>query len=215
MNEVTESRRRFIASFAAMGLSTTLLPGILWAKMEQAGTPLTSAMLKDAAALAGLEFSDAELGEMLKGVNQNLQRYEAMQAIHIPNDTAPPFYFSPITAGMKVDRSAQPLRFSTPKDVKRPADLEQLAFWPVAALAQLLKTRAVTSVELTQMYLARLKKHNGKINCVVSFLDDLAMSQAKQADAEIAAGHYKGPLHGMPWGAKDIIAVKGYKTTWG
>ena len=99
--------------------------------------------------------------------------------------------------------------------MKRPANLEDCAFWPVVQLAQLLKTRQVTSVELTQMYLARLHKYNDKLNCVVTFLDDVALAQAKQADAEIAAGKYKGPLHGIPWGAKDIIAVKGYKTTWG
>jgi len=82
-------------------------------------------------------------------------------------------------------------------------------------LAQLIKSRAVTSTELTEMYLGRLHKYNSQINCVVTFLDDVAREQARQADAEIAAGKYRGPLHGIPWGAKDIIAVKGYKTTWG
>src|SRR5689334_23413878 len=115
---------------------------------------------------------------------------------------------------MKVNRTREPLRFSTPS-VKRPANLEDAAFWPVTHLAQLVKSRQVTSVELTQMYLARLHKYNEKLNCVVTFLDDVGMAQAKQADAEIAAGKYKGPLHGIPWGAKDIIAVKGFKTTWG
>src|SRR5689334_12977066 len=115
---------------------------------------------------------------------------------------------------MKVNRTREPLRFSTPS-VKRPANLEDAAFWPVTHLAQLVKSRQVTSVELTQMYLARLHKYNEKLNCVVTFLDDVGMAQAKQADSEIAAGRYKGPLHGIPWGAKDIISVKGYKTTWG
>ena len=134
--------------------------------------------------------------------------------MHIPNDVAPPFYFSPIVPGMKVNRTREPLRFST-QVVKRPANLEDVAFWPVVQLAQLIRTRQVTSLELTEMYLGRLHKYNDKLNCVVTFLDDVALAQAKQADAEIAAGKYKGPLHGIPWGAKDIIAVKGYKTTWG
>ena len=82
-------------------------------------------------------------------------------------------------------------------------------------LAQLIKTKQATSTELTELYLARLHQHNPTLNCAVTILDDLALAQAKQADAEIAAGKYKGPLHGIPWGAKDIIAVKGYKTTWG
>ena len=115
---------------------------------------------------------------------------------------------------MTVNRKREPLRFS-PTAVKRPANLEDAAFWPVTHLAHLLRTRQVTSVELTQMYLARLHKYNDKLNCVVTFLDDLALAQAKQADADFAAGKHKGPLHGVPWGAKDIIAVKGHKTTWG
>ncbi len=73
----------------------------------------------------------------------------------------------------------------------------------------------MTSVQLTEMYLARLHRYNPKLNNVVTFLDDVAMAQARQADSEIAAGKYKGPLHGIPWGAKDIISVKGYTTTWG
>jgi Asp-tRNA(Asn)/Glu-tRNA(Gln) amidotransferase A subunit family amidase len=99
--------------------------------------------------------------------------------------------------------------------VKRPANLEDVAFWPVTHLAQLIKSKQVTSTELTRMYLDRLHRLNPKLNCVVTFLDELGLAQAKLADAEIAAGRYKGPLHGIPWGAKDIIAVKGYKTTWG
>jgi Asp-tRNA(Asn)/Glu-tRNA(Gln) amidotransferase A subunit family amidase len=115
---------------------------------------------------------------------------------------------------MKVNRVRQPFRFSAPR-VKRPANLEDVAYWPIIQLSQLIRTRQVTSVELTQMYLARLHRHNDKLNCVVTFLDDVALTQAKQADAEIKSGKYKGPLHGIPWGAKDIIAVKGHKTTWG
>jgi Asp-tRNA(Asn)/Glu-tRNA(Gln) amidotransferase A subunit family amidase len=164
--------------------------------------------------LAGLTFSDEDQKAMLQAANQNLARYEEVRAIHIPNDVAPPFYFSALTPGMKVNRTREPLRFSAPV-VKRPANLEDVAFWPIVQLAQLVKSRQVTSVELTDMYLKRLHQYNAKLNCVVTFLDDVAKAQAKQADAEIAAGRYKGPLHGIPWGAKDIIAVKGYKTTWG
>ncbi len=214
-----ESRRRFLSFFSGIGLGGTLLPGVLWAQLQQAGStasaqPITHPMLKDALALSGLTFDDADTQAMLQAANQNLTRYEDVRKIPIPNDVSPPFYFSAITPGMKVNRARAALRFSAPR-VKRPANLEDVAFWPVTQLAQLIRTRQVTSVELTQMYLARLHRYNDKLNCVVTFLDDLALAQAKQADAEIAAGKYKGPLHGIPWGAKDIIAVKGYKTTWG
>ena len=99
--------------------------------------------------------------------------------------------------------------------MKRPANLEDVAFWPVRHLAELVRTKQVTSLELTEMYLARLHRYNPLLNNVVTFLDDYGRAEAKRADSEIAAGKYKGPLHGIPWGAKDIISVKGHPTTWG
>jgi Asp-tRNA(Asn)/Glu-tRNA(Gln) amidotransferase A subunit family amidase len=211
-----ENRRRFLTYFSAAGFGSSLLPGALWAEMQQdAATPrVTDEMLKNALAVAGLTFSDEDRKAVLQGVNRSLTGFEDVRKLDIPNDVAPPFYFSSIVPGMKVNRTREPLHFSSPV-VKRPANLEDVAFWPVVQLAQLIKTKQVTSLELTEMYLARLHKYNGKLNCVVTFLDDVAIAQAKRADAEIAAGKYKGPLHGIPWGAKDIIAVRGYKTTWG
>ena len=215
MTITEETRRRFLGCFAGTGAAGTLLPGVLWAQMQNDGAQkITPEMLKDALAVAGLSFSDDDQKAMLQAVNRNLTSYDALRDLHIPNDIAPPFYFSAIVPGMKVNRTREPLHYSTP-NVKRPANLEDVAFWPITQLAQLIKTRQVTSTELTQMYLARLHKYNEKLNCVVTFLDEVALAQAKQADGEIAAGKYKGPLHGIPWGAKDIIAVKGYKTTWG
>lgn len=210
-----ESRRRFLGFFSGLGLGATLLPGVLWAQMQQEGEQkITAPMLADALALSGLNFSEEDQKAMLQAANQNLIRYEEVRKTHIPNDVSPPFYFSSITPGMKVNRLRQPIRFSTLK-VKRPANIEEMAFWPVTHLSHALRSRQVTSVQLTEMYLGRLHKYNDKLNCVVTFLDDLALAQAKQADAEMAAGKHRGPLHGVPWGAKDIIAVKGYKTTWG
>ena len=210
-----EHRRRFLAYFSGAGLGGTLLPGVLWAQaQDEPSQKVTVEMLKNALALSGLSFSEEDQKAMLQGVNRNLTTYEEVRNLHIPNDVAPPFYFSAIVPGIKVNRIREPLRFSTPI-VKRPAQIEDVAFWPITQLSQLIKTKQVTSVELTQMYLARLHRFNDKLNCVVTFLDDVAMAQAKQADADLASGRYKGPLHGIPWGAKDIITVKGFKTTWG
>jgi hypothetical protein len=103
---------------------------------------------------------------------------------------------------------------SKPPLVTRPANLEEAAFWPVTHLSQLIKTRQVRSVELTEMYLDRLKRYDDKLKFVVTLTPDLAMEQAKRADAKIAVGRYRGPLHGIPWGAKDLISKRGYKTTW-
>lgn len=215
MNATNEARRRFLACLSGIGLGGTLLPGVLWAQVQQSGTQqVTQEMLKDALTISGLSFPEEDQKAMLQSVNQNLAKFEEVRNLHIPNDVSPPFHFSPLVPGMKVNRTRQPFRISTPA-VKRPANLEDVAFWPLTQLAQLIKTRQATSVELTNMYLARLHKYNEKLNCVVTFLDEPAMAQAKQADADIAAGKHKGPLHGIPWGAKDIIAVRGFKTTWG
>jgi Asp-tRNA(Asn)/Glu-tRNA(Gln) amidotransferase A subunit family amidase len=210
-----ESRRRFLGFFSGVGLGGTLLPGVLWTQVQQEEAQrITQPMLTDALALSGLTFTEEEQKALLQSANQNLTRYEDIRKTHIPNDVAPPFYFSPLVPGMKVNRVKLPVRFSTPR-VRRPANLEEVAFWPITQLSQLVRTRQVTSLELTEMYLGRLHRHNEKLNCVVTFLDDLARTQARQADAEIKAGRHRGPLHGIPWGAKDIIAAKGYKTTWG
>jgi Asp-tRNA(Asn)/Glu-tRNA(Gln) amidotransferase A subunit family amidase len=210
-----ETRRRFLAHFAGMGVGSTLLPGVLWGQMQQSGADeVTREMLRGALAVAGLDFDEEQEEEMLQGVNRSLARYEALREISVPNDVSPPFHFSPLVPGMTVDRAAHPFRMSSPV-VSRPANLEEVAFWPVTHLGQLLRTRQVTSVELTRMYLERLHRYNGSLNCVVTFLDELALQQARQADQEMAAGQIRGPLHGIPWGAKDIIAVKGHPTTWG
>lgn len=209
------ARRRFLAQCSSLGIGGTLLPGMLWADVVQSGgQPITADMLSHAIAMAGLSFSDEDQKAMLEAVNQNLTRFQELRAIDIPNDVSPPFHFSALVPGMTLDRKVLPFKMSTPA-VKRPATLDEVAFWPVVQLAQLVKTKQVTSTELTRMYLDRLHRYNPLLNCAVTILDDLALAQATQADAEIAAGKYRGPLHGIPWGAKDIIAVKGYKTTWG
>src|SRR5262245_31604615 len=216
MTELNATRRRFMAHFASIGLGSTLAPGILWARMQDTGAKtITLEMVDDAMKLSGLDFTEAELKSMVDAANQNLTRYQEWRAIHIPNDVSPPFHFSAIVPGMEINKAKLPFKLSAAPSVKRPANLEDVAFWPVRHLAELLRTRQVTSLELTRMYLDRLHRYNEKLNNVVTFLDDVGIAEAKRADAEIAAGHYKGPLHGIPWGAKDIISVKGYPTTWG
>jgi Asp-tRNA(Asn)/Glu-tRNA(Gln) amidotransferase A subunit family amidase len=216
MSDLNETRRRFMTYFASAGLGATLAPGIVWARMQDAGTTtITLEMITEAMKLSGITLTEAERKAMVESANQNLKRYEEIRAIHVPNDVSPPFHFSAIVPGMKVDKRAQPFVLSTPPPIKRPANLEDAAFWPLRHLAELVRTRQVTSLELTEMYLTRLHRYNGLLNNVVTFLDDYGRTEARRADAEIAAGKYKGPLHGIPWGAKDIISVAGFKTTWG
>src|SRR5262249_50922828 len=199
-----DTRRRFMTHFAGLGLGATLAPGVLWARMQDQGADrITLDMVTDALKLAGIDATEEERRSMVAGANQALGRYEAVRQMDIPNDVSPPFHFSALVPGITVDRSKRVFRLSAPPAIRRPANLEDVAFWPVRQLAELIRTRKVTSLELTEMYLARLHRYNATLNNVVTFLDDVGRAQATQADAEIAAGKYLGPLHGIPWGAKD------------
>ncbi len=211
-----DQRRRFLAYFASAGLSSTLLPGVLWAQaQEQPAAQISLDMLEKAERIAGLELTREEREMLLDGVNHHLADYQQLRQIPLPNSVVSCLRFSPVLPGMMFDTVRRPMKMDRPTDVKRPANLEDVAFWPVTRLAQLLRTRQVRSVELTEMYLGRLQRYDDKLKFVITLTGGLAMEEAKQADAEIRAGHYRGPLHGIPWGAKDLISKKGYRTTWG
>jgi Asp-tRNA(Asn)/Glu-tRNA(Gln) amidotransferase A subunit family amidase len=123
--------------------------------------------------------------------------------------------FDPVLPGMTFETVRKPLRMSNAPTVAVTNNIEDLAFASVRELAELVRTKKVSSLALTEMYLQRLKKYDPTLKFVVTLTADRALTQAKQADGEIAAGKYRGPLHGIPWGAKDLLATKGYKTTWG
>ena len=216
MKTLDTTRRRFMATFAGAGLGSTLVPGVVWARVQDSGTSrVTLAMVNEALKLSGIEIGEEEKTSLVETANRNLAGYEEIRKLHIPPDVSPPFHFSPLVPGMPVNKTRQPIRLSAAPNVKRPSNLEDVAFWPLRNLGELIRTKQVTALELTDMYLARLHRYNPLLNNVVTFLDDYGRAEARRADAEIAAGKYKGPLHGIPWGAKDIISVKGYKTTWG
>src|SRR5688572_25995764 len=183
MPDVVETRRRFMAHFAGIGLGTTLAPGILWARMQDAGTStITLEMVSDALRLSGIDLSEADRKAMVDSANQNLTRYKELRKITIPNDVSPPYHFSAIVPGIEVNKAKLPFRLSAAPAVKRPANLEDVAFWPVRHLAELVRTRQVTSLELTDMYLGRLHRHNAVLNNVVTFLDDYGRAEARRAD---------------------------------
>jgi Asp-tRNA(Asn)/Glu-tRNA(Gln) amidotransferase A subunit family amidase len=209
-------RRQFVSYFGALGFSSSPLPVVLWETLQaQGGQQITEQMLADAAAVTGYAFSAQQLGAMLEGVNENLTRYRDLRALRIDNSVAPPLYFNPVLPGMPIDRARVGIHISQAPPVVRPRNLEEVAHWPVLHLAHLVQSRQVRSIELTEMYLDRCRRLNGSLNCVVTLTEDRARRQARDADTEIAQGRYRGPLHGIPWGAKDIIAAKGYPTTWG
>ena len=209
----TLDRRRFMAYCSAAGLGGAV-PATLWAQAQQEGA-VTTTMLATAEEVIGLEFSDEERELMLQGLNRNLNSYRALREHDIPNSVAPAFSFNPVLPGMVLPTEQRPFRYTRPVGVTRPSNLEALAFESVTVLSELIRTKQVTSTELTQMYLARLKRHDATLFCVISLTEERALRQARQADAEIAQGNYRGPLHGIPWGAKDLLSVPEYRTTWG
>ncbi len=206
-------RRRFMAYFSAAGLGGTLFPGVLWGKAQ--GREVTKEMVKDAEAIADLDLTDEEIEMMLDGLNRNRQAYDAIHAVTLANAVAPAVHFDVRPPGTEVATGPDVVRPAAPGKLRRPANLEEVAFWPVTHLAELVRTKQVTSTELTKMYLGRLKKHGDRLQAVITLTEERALRQAAQADAEIAKGRYRGPLHGIPWGGKDLLDVKGYRTTYG
>ncbi len=176
---------------------------------------VTKEQLKDALDILGLNFSDAEREMMLPSVNRALNGYEALRKIDIPLDTEPAFHFRPALPGKEPKPRAS--HFAPTRSTKLATfkDIEDLAFFPVTELAPLVRAKRVSSTDLTKMYLARLKKYSPKLLNVITLTEDLAMTQAAAADNEIRAGKYRGPLHGIPFGAKDLFNTKGILTTWG
>ncbi len=204
-----------MACFAGMGLGSTLLPGILWARAAE-GMEITAATIAAAEEMAGLKFDDAERALMLDGLKQQEQRIEALHKIPLANSVSPALVFDPVPAGKKIRND--PRRAMVRSRVAKrsvPSDLNALAFFPITELSELIRWRAITPTQLTNLYIERLKRYDPVLHCVITLTEERAREQAKKADAEIASGHYRGPLHGIPWGAKDLLAVKGYKTTWG
>src|SRR5437763_3014508 len=172
--------------------------------------------LKHAERIMGIDFNDKEEDMALPGVNRNLDSYDAVRKIDVPLDTEPAIVFHPELPGFHVKRASAKTKFRFGKN--EPAQYKSvgdLAFATVPQLAELIRTKKVSSVELTKMYLSRLKKYGPRLRCVVTLTGDLAMKQAEGADNDLKRGKYRGPLHGIPWGAKDLFATKGIKATWG
>jgi Asp-tRNA(Asn)/Glu-tRNA(Gln) amidotransferase A subunit family amidase len=172
--------------------------------------------IKSAEKLIGLNFTKKERKLMLEDVRKNLSRYKEIRTVKLENSNPPAFYFNPIVPGMKFEKKKQIKKIKEKEiNVELPENLEELAFYPVTHLSRLIKARKITSVQLTKIYLKRLKKYGPRLKCVITLTEKLALEQARKADEEIAKGIYRGPLHGIPWGVKDLFATKGIKTTWG
>jgi Asp-tRNA(Asn)/Glu-tRNA(Gln) amidotransferase A subunit family amidase len=209
-------RRRFMQTCTGMGLGSTLFPGVLWAEAQAKGAAkITKEMIEAAAAVADVAISDDYKQMMLDNLNEQSKGYEAIYALHIPNSVEPALLFDPVVNGTKYEKERRPERISAAPNTAAPKNVEELAFTSVRELAELVRTKKVSPSALTEMYLERLKRYDATLKFTVTLTEERARAQAKDADREIAAGKYRGPLHGLPWGAKDLLAVKGYPTTWG
>ncbi len=168
-------------------------------------------VLTEAEKVLGLEFTDEERLLMLEDVGALPDLYADLRAVPLENSVPPALYFTPRPIAPLPTRNLPASQLS-PKVVE---EHEELAFLSVRTLAERIKSRQITSLELTQMYIDRLKRYGPQLECVITLTEELALEQARRADAEIAAGHYRGPLHGIPWGAKDLLATRNIPTTWG
>ena len=209
------TRRQVLQTLGALGIGSTAFQRSLAAQAAQAKS-VTPEMIEQAQWIAGLELSEEDRKTTAQAVQQTLRDCEAMRKVPLDNGVPPALVFHPTPwqpAGDERPRGTVSL--TEPDGPRRPDSAETLAFLPVSKLATLLRSRQLSSVELTKLYLQRLKQYDPALHCVVTLTEELALKQAEQADREIAAGRYRGPLHGIPWGAKDLIAYPGFKTTWG
>lgn len=223
-------RRAFLAACSAAGLGSTLFPGVLWAMSQEKKEPkpaapapppkpvkITRAMIDAAAAVAGITIADEHKEMLLAELNDQVASYEALRKLELRNDEQLALTFDPILPGAKrtYETTKRAPRLSRVAAAGLPKSDEELAFLSVRELAELVRTRKVSAVRLTELYLARLRAYDPLLKFVVTLTPERALEQARAADRELARGRYRGPLHGIPWGAKDLLAVKGYPTTWG
>jgi Asp-tRNA(Asn)/Glu-tRNA(Gln) amidotransferase A subunit family amidase len=213
-NNVGLQRRTLLKGLAGLGIGTATFRRALAAQAAQAAT-VTPEMIKQAEWIAGVNLTDDERTSTARMITRSLRSFADLRKVEVGYDVPPALTFLPVpprpSAAVRRNQ-ARPAETRTPL---RPGSSEELAFLPLTELASLIKSRQISSMELTKLYLGRLERFDPLLKCVVTFTKDLALKQAAQADQEIAAGKYRGPLHGIPWGAKDLIAYPGYPTTWG
>jgi Asp-tRNA(Asn)/Glu-tRNA(Gln) amidotransferase A subunit family amidase len=200
-----------------LGVGTAVFRRALAAETAAKGK-VTPEMIQQAEWIAGLELKPEDRESVARGLTQAVDRFKKLREVKLENNIAPAIIFNaaPCMAPPESTsrQQATPIAAGAPGPA-RPASEDDIAFMPVTPLAALVRTRQVRSRELTKLYLDRLRRFDPALKCVINYTEELALQQADRADREIAAGLYRGPLHGIPWGAKDLIAWPGYKTTWG
>ncbi|MEW6005481.1 MAG: amidase [Stygiobacter sp.] len=165
--------------------------------------------------IIGLNFTNAEKDSMLDNLNEQLSNYENIRKVELKNSVPPAIMFNPIPLGFKINQNQKVIKYSDYSYTKLPKDKNELAFYSIGELAYLIKTKKITSTDLTKFFIERLKNFGPKLHSVITITEERALEEAKKADEEISKGIYKGMLHGIPYGVKDLLSTKKYKTTWG
>jgi Asp-tRNA(Asn)/Glu-tRNA(Gln) amidotransferase A subunit family amidase len=190
-----------------------LFPCLLtYSSAQDTITPVT---VTNAEKLIDMQFSQPQIDSMIGGLKDFQQSYKAFHTYQLPNNIPMPMWFDPVLPGMHFNMTQEAIRWDIPDNVSLPNNMNDLAFYSIKQLASLIKNKKITSVALTRFFIDRLKKYGNTLHCVISIPEDIAMREAKQADADLAKGIYRGPLQGIPYGVKDLFAVKGTYTTWG
>lgn len=187
----------------------------LAAPVRAGAPPLPPSDLAGAVRVAGLEFTASEQAQMLAGVQRHLEAFAALRRNRVPEAVPPALVFDPRPASWQAPTNREPFQWTPPGQVQRPTSPDALAFLPVTDLAALLRSRQVTSEELTRLALDRLRRFGPALRCVVTPTEERALAEAQRADVEIRSGLWRGPLHGIPYGAKDLLASRDSPTTWG
>lgn len=194
---------------------TIIALALLCSMQTRAQDTLTKNDLPAAAHLLDLSFTQTEIDSMYDGVKENMLLYRLMHKKPLNNNVPMSLWQSPVLPGMQFNDKQEKINWNIPSKISLPTNLNDLAFYNILQLASLIKNKKISSVELTKFFIDRIRRFGDTLQCVISVTEEIALQQARQADAEIAAGKYRGPLHGIPYGLKDLFAVKGTKTTWG
>ena len=213
------SRRNFLVAGGVAAAATTL-PAVAFSiaaqpdTVDDTGPQITESTLAEAEKLAAVEFTPKERKQILTEIGDEIERHRSRRSVELPNTLGPATVFDARPGGMTVSLGDRFVR-SKPRQRPLPLSDESIAFEPVTALSMWIERGTLRSERLTRIYLERLERIGPRLDCTVTLLGRRALDQARRADAEIRNGGYRGPLHGIPWGAKDLFDTKGIRTTWG
>jgi Asp-tRNA(Asn)/Glu-tRNA(Gln) amidotransferase A subunit family amidase len=176
---------------------------------------ITKENIENAEKIIGLQLTNAERDSMLGFLKEQKANYQKIRGVDLKNSVSPSILFNPLPVGFVLPTKQEPIVYSDYSLTKMPSNQNELAYYTIGQLAYLIRTKQITSTELTKFFIERLTRFDPVLHCVITLTEERALRQAKIADEEIADGKYRGILHGIPFAVKDLLATKDYKTTWG